>query len=264
MLETVTSRDGTRIAFDKSGQGRPVIFVGALMADRSAGAPLMAEMAKNFTAFNYDRRGRGDSGDTPPYAVDREIEDLKAVIDAAGGEAFVIGGSSGAVLALDAAARGVPVTKLALYEPPLVVDGSRPPVPGDYRARLTELLDAGRPEEVMSYYMTAMMCVPEEQVAAMRQGNFWPGWDTLLHTLPYDAAITEGTQTGKALAADRWSGLSVPTLVVDGGDSPPFMHSAAQALTEHLPVAAHKTLPGQTHAVDVAVLADVVTEYFSS
>lgn len=152
-MQTVTSLDGTRIAFDKSGEGAPVIFVGPSLADRSAGAPLMALLAAHFTALNYDRRGRGNSGDTEPYAIEREIEDLAAVIEAAGGSAFVVGGSSGGVLALDAASRGVGIKRLALYEPPLKIDASSAPVPTDYVQELSALVNENRRGDAVEYYM---------------------------------------------------------------------------------------------------------------
>ncbi len=263
-MPTVASRDGTTIAFEASGDGTPVIFVGPTLADRSAGAPLAEQLAKHLTAFNYDRRGRGDSTDTPPYAIDREVEDLAAIIDEAGGSAFVIGGSSGAVLALDAAAHGLAITKLALYEPPLVVDDSRPPVPEDYLHQLTTLLAADRRGDAVTYYMTVMMGVPADQVAGMRQAPFWRGWENLAHTLAYDATILEGTMTGKPLPADRWATITAPTLVIDGGASPPFMHTGAQALADLLPTGQRRTLQGQTHAVDVEILADTLTEFFTT
>lgn len=219
-----------QIGYDVSGQGAPVIFTGPALADRSADRPLAACLSRRFTVFNYDRRGRGGSGDTPPYAIEREIDDIAAVISRAGGPVYLIGGSSGAVLALDAAARGLPITKLALYEPPFIVDDSRPPVPAGYRDRLAALLSAGRRGDAVKHYMTAMMGVPAEQVAAMRQAPFWAGWQALAHTLAYDAAILDGTMTGQPLLDSRWAALTVPTLVIDGGASPPMMHSGAQAL----------------------------------
>ncbi|HEX6509728.1 MAG TPA: alpha/beta hydrolase, partial [Chloroflexota bacterium] len=138
-MPQVISKDGTAIAYERSGDGPPIILVAGASADRSADAPLAALLAQHFTVFNYDRRGRGDSGDTLPYAVEREIEDIDALVTEAGGSAYVYGSSSGAVLALDAAAHGLPITKLALYEAPFIADDSRPPLPDDYVSRLTEL-----------------------------------------------------------------------------------------------------------------------------
>src|SRR3712207_4981311 len=141
-MNTVTSRDGTSIAFDRSGNGPPVILVCGGSTDRMANAPLAEFLAPRFTVFNYDRRGRGDSGDTAPYAVEREVEDLDAVIAAAGGSAFVYGTSSGAALALEAAASGLAITKLAMWEPPFSLDESSRP-PADQVERYDEMISAG-------------------------------------------------------------------------------------------------------------------------
>ena len=143
-MDTVVSQDGTAIAFDRAGDGPPVILVNAGPTDRTANAPLAGLLAPHFTVLNYDRRGRGDSGDTAPYAVDREYEDLEAIIDEAGGSADVFGSSGGGILALEAAARGLAIAKLAVWEPPYILDGTRPPVPADYRQQLDELQAAGR------------------------------------------------------------------------------------------------------------------------
>ncbi len=261
-MHRVTSRDGTKIALDILGDGPPVIFVGGALADRSAGAPLAAVLARNFTVFNYDRRGHGDSGDTAPYAVEREVEDIAALIGETGGAAFLIGGSSGAVLALDAAASGLAVTKLALYEPPFIVDGSRPPVPSDIVQRLTSLVASGRRGDAVEYYMTKALAVPATTVATIRNSPFWAQWEASAHTLVYDFTILAGTMSGRPLPACRWAALTAPTLVMDGGASPANMHSGAQALADLLPNVQRRTLPGQTHDVDVEVLTGVLTEFF--
>jgi pimeloyl-ACP methyl ester carboxylesterase len=145
--------------------GSPLILVGGGLSDRSASAPLAALLASHFTVFAYDRRGRGDSGDRAPYAVEREVEDIQALIAEAGGSAFVFGHSSGAVLALETGARGLAITKLALYEPPFMIDKSRPPLPKDYRERLRDLLSWGRRGEAVEYFMTIAVGVPTEAVA---------------------------------------------------------------------------------------------------
>src|SRR5512136_3089047 len=143
-MQKVTSKDGTPIAFGKTGHGPAIILVSGALGDRSAAAPLTPLLSPHFTVLAYDRRGRGDSGDTAPYAVEREVEDIDALVTEAGGSAFVYGHSSGAVLALEAAARGLAITRLALYEPPFIVDNSHPPVSADYVARLNQLVAAGR------------------------------------------------------------------------------------------------------------------------
>jgi pimeloyl-ACP methyl ester carboxylesterase len=143
-MKHVYSKDGTPIALDRSGEGPAIILVGGALSDRAAGVSLAEQLASHFTVFTYDRRGRGDSGDTPPYAPLREVEDIAAIIDEAGGKAFLFGHSSGAVLALDAAAQGLAIPQLALYEPPFIVDDSRPPLPADYVSHLNQLIAAGR------------------------------------------------------------------------------------------------------------------------
>jgi Alpha/beta hydrolase family len=202
-MRTVTSRDGTKISLDILGAGPPVIFVGGALADRSAGAPLATALARNFTVLNYDRRGRGDSGDTPPYAVEREVEDIAALIPEAGGAAFLLGGSSGAVLALDAAASGLAVTRLALYEPPFIVDDSAPPVPGDMAQALTTLVAAGRRGDAVEHYMTRALGVSAGVIATMRDSPYWAQWEAIAHTLAYDFTIMADTVSGRPLGGDH-------------------------------------------------------------
>src|SRR6266568_645857 len=174
-MKKVHSKDSTAIAFDQLGQGSAIILVGGAFTDRSQPTlvQLAALLAPHFTVFNYDRRGRGESGDTAPYAVEREVEDLGALITEAGGSAFVVGGSSGAVLALEAA-RKLPITKLALYEPPFIVDDSRPPLPADYVAQLIELISSGRRGDAVEFFMTKAVGVPAEFVAQMQNAPMWP------------------------------------------------------------------------------------------
>jgi pimeloyl-ACP methyl ester carboxylesterase len=257
----VTSKDGTTIAFDQSGQGPAVILVGGALSDRSAARPLAALLAPHFSVFGYDRRGRGDSGDTPPYAVAREVEDIEALIDEAGGSACVFGMSSGAVLALEAARR-LPITRLALYEPPFIVDDTRAAVPEDYLKQLNELVSAGRRGDAVEYFMTKAVDMSSEYVAQMRSAPFWQGMEARAHTLAYDGAIMENMLSGHPLPADRWASVTVPTLVMDGGASPAWAHHGVQAIVDILPHAQRRTLAGQTHAVAPEVLAPVLEEFF--
>ncbi len=257
-MDTVTSKDGTTIAFDRSGEGPAIVLVGGAFQHRAidpSTARLAELLAPSFTVYHYDRRGRGDSGDTAPYAVEREIEDIDALIQDAGGSASLFGMSSGAVLALDAAAHGLAVTKLALYEPPFVVDDSRPPVPQDYTERLTGLLVEGRRGDAVELFMTEAVGMPAEAVAPMRGGPFWSPLEDVAHTLPYDAAIMGDTQSGSPLPAGRWAAVTAPTLVIDGGASPDWARNAVAALAQALPIAERRTLIGQTHQVDPEVLA---------
>lgn len=262
-MRTVTSNDGTTIAFDQSGAGPAVILVGGALSDRAAATPVAALLAPHFTVINYDRRGRGDSGDTQPYAVEREVEDIATLIDAVGGSACVFAKSSGAALALEAANRGLPITKLALYEPPFIVDDARKPIPEGYVAHLGELATSGRRGEAVEYFLANAVEVPPEALAQMRQAPMWPAMETMAHTLAYDGAIMEGNMAGRPFSPGQWAAVTMPTLVMDGGDSPVWMHHAAQAVADILPDARRLTLAGQTHSADPNTLAPVLVTFFS-
>jgi pimeloyl-ACP methyl ester carboxylesterase len=261
-VQKATSKDGTAIAFDKTGHGPAIILVSGALGDRLAATPLTPLLSPHFTVLAYDRRGRGDSGDTTPYAVEREIEDIDALIKAVGGSAFVFGHSSGAVLALEAAARRPAITKLALYEPPFILDTSRPPVPKDYVAHLEELVSAGQRSAAVEFFMTAAVGVPAEIVAQMRQSPMWAGMEKVAHTLAYDGIIMGKNMAGHALQAKQWASVTIPTLVMDGGASEAWARNAVQALVDVLPNAQRRTLEGQTHNVDPTVLAPVLVEFF--
>jgi pimeloyl-ACP methyl ester carboxylesterase len=263
-MKTATSKDGTRIAYDELGEGPPVVLVGGAFNTRSFGpnGGLAELLAERFTVINYDRRGRGDSGDTRPWALEREIEDLDALIEAAGGSAHVFGISSGAALALEAANRGLAIEKLALYEAPFVVDDSRTPVSDDYLERLKGLVASGRRGDAVRLFMREGVGLPAVFVALMR---FMPAWSKLkavAHTVPYDATIVENYQKGKPLPAGRWASATMPTLVAVGGKSPTWMRRAMRALADVLPNARHRTLEGQTHIVKAGALAPVLAEFF--
>ena len=198
-MHTITSRDGTTIAYDREGDGDPLILVGgAFSYRRYPGQVKLAELlSARFTVYSYDRRGRGDSGDTAPYAVEREIEDLAAVINAAGGHAHVWGLSSGAVLALEAAAAGLPIRRLAVQEPPLVVDPADRRPPADLRQHVTGLIDAGQRGEAVRYYMVDGMGAPAFVPRLLRlMPGVWKKLTAVAHTLPYDAALIAATRTG--------------------------------------------------------------------
>ncbi|MFI5274699.1 MAG: alpha/beta fold hydrolase [Ktedonobacterales bacterium] len=264
-MNTVPSSDGTTNAFDQSGEGPALILVGGAFQYRAIDprtAHLAALLASRFTVFRYDRRGRGDSGDTAPYAVEREIEDFAALIAKAGGSAFVFGMSSGAVLALEAAGRGLAITKLALYEPPFIVNDSGPALPAEYSSHLTELVAAGRRGDAVEYFMMQAAGMPPEAVAPMRQSPMWPMLEAVAHTLPYDDAIMGDTCSGSPLLLARWASVTVPTLVMDGGASPASMGASAQALVDVLRHAQRRTLEGQTHEVAPEVLAPIMEAFF--
>jgi len=259
-MDKVTSKDGTTISFERLGSGPPVVLVCGGSVDRSSNASLAALLAQHFTVFNYDRRGRGESGDTPPYAVEREIEDIDAVVAAAGGSACLYGSSSGAALALEAA-RMLPtkITKLALWEPPYVPEGFPRP-PADSARTYTELVAAGKRGDAAEFFMAKVVGLPPEFVAQARSSPWWPAQEALAHTLAYDATIMGDYR----LPAERVAEVTTPTLVLDGGASFPFMGVTAQALADRLPNGRRRTLEGQRHDVDAAVLAPVLDEFFSA
>jgi pimeloyl-ACP methyl ester carboxylesterase len=264
MSTTTRSHDGTPIAFDRTGTGPAVVLVDGALCHRKMGpmTPLAKVLAPHFTVFTYDRRGRGESGQTPPYAVEREVEDLQAVITAAGGSARVCGISSGAVLALEAAQRGVPMQKLALYEAPFIVDGTRTPLPEDYLARLKDMIAHDRRGDAVKYFMAAVQ-VPKIFVWVMSVLPSWKGLMATAPTLVHDLTLLDGLQRGKPLPAGRWSAVHVPTLVMDGGKSPAWMQNAQRALAAVVPGALTRTLPGQTHMVKANVLGPALIEFYS-
>lgn len=262
-MRTVLSKDGTPIAFDQSGQGPALILVNGATATRLAAVSLAAALASHFTVFAYDRRGRGDSGDTLPYAIEREVEDIDALISAAGGSACVFGHSSGAVLALEAA-RLLPnkIEKLALYEPPFIIDDSRPAVPSDYVLHLNELLAAGRRSEAVEYFLNNAILLPAEMVTQMQQSPMWPQLEAVAHTIPYDGTIMGDTMRGNPATIRKWTAVTVPTLVMVGGASPTFFHNGTRALAELLPHAQHRTLAGQNHGPADDVLVPALQTFF--
>jgi pimeloyl-ACP methyl ester carboxylesterase len=266
LMSHVLSRDNTVIAYDRVGEGPSLVIVeGALVAGRTnrTARQLAEALASRFTVYTYDRRGRGDSGDTSPYSVALELDDLDAVIAGGGGEAFVFGVSAGAALALDAAARGAAINKLAVYGAPFIVDDSRAPVPNDYLARLNELLAAHRRGDAVELFFAEAIGMPAGAIAGMRGQPFWSGLEQVAHTLAYDGAILGATTSGKPLVQGRWSKIAVPVLVIDGGASDAFIHTAADALANNLAQAQRRTLPGQTQDYSADVISPVLAEFFS-
>jgi pimeloyl-ACP methyl ester carboxylesterase len=258
-MNIVTSADGTTIAFDRYGGGPPVIMAVAAFNTRSATEPLAMALAPHFTVLSYDRRGRGDSGDTAPYAVEREIDDLGALITAAGGSAAVFGYSSGAILVLKAAASGLPISKLVMYEPPFRTDDSHPGLPAGFAARLAELASSGRRGDAVELYQTQAVGIPEDVVAQLRDAPFRPGLEAIAHTLAYDAAIIGDLSLPAELAAR----VSIPALVICGENSPPFLRNAARAAAAALPGGRLATLPGQTHDINPQATAPVMAEFLA-
>jgi pimeloyl-ACP methyl ester carboxylesterase len=264
-MPTVTSKDGTQIAFDKTGPGPAVILVNGAMQFR-AFDPFMAKFAdllsQHFTVYNYDRRGRGESGNNQPFAKEREIEDLQALVEHAGGSAMALGFSSGSAVTLDTAAVTPGITKVALYEPPFIVDDSRPPLPTDYVTHLNELVADGKRDEAVKYFLNVAVGIPEEYLGNMDQT---PGWDTMLgiaHTISHDGSFVIDLMQGNPMPTDRWSTVTAPVLVIEGSASVTFFHTGADALAGVLKNGSRQTLEGQTHEVDPELLAPVVTEFF--
>jgi pimeloyl-ACP methyl ester carboxylesterase len=262
-MATITiSKDGTKIAYDKTGQGPALIIVAGAFQNRMAMSAYAEPLSKNFTVYNYDRRGRGESGDTQPYAIESEIEDLDALIQEAGGSAFVFGGSSGGVMTLDAAAHGLHITKLAVYEPPFVVDDSRDPVAEDMVDQLRELIASGRRGDAAETFMTKGSLMPAEMVAGMRAQPFWSEVEAVAQTLVYDAMIMDGTMRGAPLPVNRWSTVTIPILVIYGGDGPAWSRNAAESLVALLPHAEGKALEGQFHTLTPQALTPVLEKFF--
>ena len=257
-MQTTTSKDNTTIAFDKLGSGPALILVDGALCHRTFGpmpglAPLLAE---HFTVFMYDRRGRGDSGNTLPYSLEREIEDIDTLIGEAGGSACVYGISSGAALALEAAASGLNITRLALYEPPYN-DSARQQF-GEYRKGVETLLSEGERGDAVALFM-GYVGTPDEAVAGMKQSPMWPALESVAPTLAYDAAaLGDG-----AVPVERAAAVKVPALVMAGGASFPFMHETAQALASAIPNAEYRSLAGQTHDVAAEAIAPELIAFFN-
>ena len=259
------SKDGTAIAFSRVGNGPPLILIDGALCHRAVGPNrgLAERLSAAFSVLTYDRRGRGESGDTTPYAIAREVEDLAALIDAAGGSASLYGISSGGALALDAAERlAGKVTKVAVYEIPLVVDDSRPPVADGFEQQLRELIAADRRGAAVKRFMRDAARLPSPLVAAMPLfPGAWAKNKAVAHTLPYDAALMAGLQRGKPVPAERWQGVTVPTLVASGGKSPAWVRHGAAQLADALPNAHHRSLEGQRHYVKPDAIAPLLTDF---
>ena len=262
-MSTVRSKDGTAIAFDVVGDGPPVIIVdGAIdhraVTENGAVAKLLAD---EFRVYTYDRRGRGESTDAAPYAVAREIEDMAALIDDAGAPALLFGQSSGSVLSLDAAAAGLSISRLALWEPPFVVGDERPPLPSDYVQRLDASISAQRPGDAAELFMTAAAGVPGDDVAGMRGSQFWPAVEAVAHTMAYDGRIMGTTMSGAPLPTDRWAAITVPVLVFHGDRTEPWLAAATAALADLLPTATALSVPGEQHGATPDVFAAAVRQF---
>ncbi len=264
-MKIVTSKDGTQIVYDQHGAGPAAILVDGALCYRSFGpmAGLAELLSPHLTVYTYDRRGRGESGDTQPFRVEREVEDLDALIEQAGGSAFIYGISSGACLALEAAAKlGPKINKLALYEPPYNADPEAQQQWMAYRKNLMEALAANRRGDAVALFMK-LLGGSDEVISGMRQAPVWPMFEAVAPTLAYDAAAMGD---GRVAPEERISHIRVPVLMMDGGENltlMPFMHETALRLAQALPNAQQRTLEGQTHDVNSEVLAPVWGEFFN-
>jgi pimeloyl-ACP methyl ester carboxylesterase len=263
-MNKVMSADGTAIVYDRAGQGPAVILVDGALCSRAQGPmpELAKQLASRFTVYNYDRRGRGDSGDAEVYAIEREVEDLAALIEEAGGTAYVYGSSSGAALALEAAAAGLPISKVAAFEAPFVVDDSRKPIPRTWAADMAELAAADRRGDAIRYFMTKGIGLPGLVVTMMKLMPAWKQMKAVAHTLPYDATVLRENCFGQPLDASQWESVKAPALVVGGGKSPQWMRTSVKAVAAAVPGAEHREIPGQNHMIKATAIAPVLTEFF--
>jgi len=264
-MTTVRSADGTAIAYTRAGQGPPLILVDGALCSRSFGPmpKLAAQLTPHFTVYTYDRRGRGASGDTKPYTPDREVEDIEALVALAGESVYLHGTSSGAALALEAAKHIRSIAKLAVYEPPFIVDDTRTPMPDDWLPRLENLVADGRHGDAVKMFMR-FVGTPAIFTAVMPLTPVWGKLKAAAPTLPYDITIMHEHQRGRPLTSAEWAAVKVPTLVAAGGKSPAWMANGTRALAEALPDTAYRTLPGQNHMVKAQVIAPVLTEFFTA
>jgi pimeloyl-ACP methyl ester carboxylesterase len=250
------SKDGTPIAFEKTGAGPALVIVGGALSHRKGSKPLAAKLAERFAVYTYDRRGRGQSGDTKPYAVEREIEDLGAIIAQAGNQAYVYGVSSGAALALQSSATLGPekVAKLAVYEPPY---GQPERDFDEQKERIGQLVQTGKPGDAAAYFFSAIG-TPAQAVEEMKRSPDWEGIERMDFTLAYDYAVL-----GNGSVPDTVKSITVPTLVLDGEKSMPFVHPTADRVAELVPNAKRKTIPGQTHQASPEAVAPLLIEFFA-
>lgn len=261
-IHTVTSEDGTKIAYDKSGKGPAVILISGALVNRSAHAGLAKVLSTDFTVYNFDRRGRGDSGDTKPYSVAREVEDIEALIENAGGSAYVYGISSGACLALEAAAAlGNKVEKLAVYEAPYDESEGASEKWAAYHDQLNELVAADRRDAAVEYHMK-FVGVPDSVITAMKASPDWSGMKVLAPTILYDIAVVG---VDRSVPVDRAATITATTLVMDGGASleiMPFMRASADKIASTVPNAGRHTIEGQGHNVADDVVGKVLKDFF--
>lgn len=262
-MQQVTSTDGTTIAYTRIGAGPPLILVDGALCYRDFGPmPDIAQrLSDNHTVYFYDRRGRGESGNTEPFDKVREIEDIAALLAEAGGRAFLFGISSGAALALEAANALDGIEKLALYEAPLILDTTMSPLPADFRQRLQRSIDQGRPGDAVKAFMKRVG-TPGFAIVMMRFMPMWKKLTAVGPTLPHDISFIEPDSRGNPLPEGRWPNVGMPTLAIGGGKSPDYLKNAMKGIAANLPDARYLELEGQTHMVKPEVLVPALKTFF--
>ena len=258
-----TSADGTEIAYEATGSGPALVLVDGALCQRAMGPSrgLAEELADSFTVYAYDRRGRGESGPgNTPYAVTREVEDLVAVIQAAGGRAHVLGASSGGALALEAARDGAPIDGLVVYEAPFIVDDTHVANDPELPRKLQAMVDDGRRGDAVKTFLR-LVGVPGPFLPLMRLMPAWKNMVGVAHTLPYDLSIVIAHMQGRPLPAGYYDQVAADTLVIAGGKSPAYMRNSQAAIASAVPGGKLDTLTGQTHMIKAKVLAPVVTRF---
>lgn len=256
MNGTVESADGTTIAYEVNGAGPALILVVGAFCDGGTFSALAGLLAPHFTVTTYDRRGRGDSGDTPPYTPQREVEDLDALMTAAGGSALVYGHSSGGAIGLEAAAKGMAITRLAVYEPPYMLDEDREGPPDDLAVRVQAAVDTGHPEQAAELFLADL---PAEVIEMIKQSPDWPRMVGVAHTLPYDLAVVGDGP----VPTERLATITVPTLAMAGGASPAWFRNTAAAVAAAIPGGQRVTVEGQDHGVADDAIAPVLIDFLS-
>jgi pimeloyl-ACP methyl ester carboxylesterase len=260
----VVSADGSRISYEQFGSGPAVILVGGALNDRNgraSGVALARLMASDFTVYAYDRRGRGASSTALPYSVEREIEDLAALVDAAGGSAGLFGMSSGGALVLAAAAAGVRATKIALYDPPFSTDVAAEKLAKTYDARLRERINAGDNDAALALFLTTIG-MPPQVIDGMRNGPAWRPLCGLAPTLVQDSAVLNNRE-GAPVPASRIGRIDAPILAIAGEAAPPTLRQSGEAVAAAARHGSYQVLPGQTHDVAIDVLAPVLIKFFA-
>lgn len=252
MVETVKSADGTEIAYERTGNGPALVLVGGALSNRQSASGLAEQLSPQFTVYAYDRRGRGNSGDTKPYALEREVEDLGALVAVAGEPCHLYGHSSGGALVLELAQSGRSVAGLAAYEPPYMVAGE----PDDgYAALVSAAVDEGRPEEALALFIGNAM---PDSLDEMKQSPYWASLVELAPTLPYDLAIV----SDGSIPTERFAAITAPTLLLDGGASPAWAANAVDAIAASVPGAVRHTVEGHDHSVPNEVIAPILAAFF--